>query len=1404
MTSRILKLIDFAKVDTLLEGFNKTTGFVTAILDLDGNVLSKSGWQQICTAFHRIHPETAKRCLISDTELANKMAEGEKYHFYQCLNGLVDVAVPIVIKGEHIANLFSGQFFFEEPDNTFFQKQADQFGFNRDIYLKALGKVPVISEEKVKVAMDFLQNMTQIISEMTFQKLEQIELNEAIQKSESRFRSIFENSLAVMLLIDPATHQIVDANYAAERFYGWSRSLLSLMTIGQINTLPSEELQAEMETARSQKRVYFKFKHRLADGSVRDVEVYSSKVEIDGKDYLHSVIHDITEQIKAENAILKNEQILRLFVEHSPASIAMFDSNMRYLVASHRFLADYDLGEQNLIGRSHYDVFPEISERWKEFHRRSLAGETLKNSNDPFPRTDGKTDWVRWEIRPWYESQNLIGGIILFSEVITAQIEDREALKESEKYNRMLFEQSAIGLAVTSLDGKLVDINLTFANIIGRTIEETKSLTYWDITPISYWEQEQQLMESLAITGNYGPCEKEYIHKDGHLVPVRLQGLYIERNNEKLIWSSVEDITEQKLAESKLLANNQLLTNTLESMSDAFVSLDRNWCYTYMNEKAGAIFGRDPKEMIGKNIWTEFPEGVGQPFQLNYEKAMNEKVFIQMEEYYPPYDRWFENRINPTDDGIAIFFQDITERKLAEEKLKQSETQYRNLIEQAADGILLADTNGNIRKVNSAFCAMLGYTEEELLKLNLSETYLPEEREMMSRRLSGIGKSYSIRFERNLVRKDKSIIPVESIIARTSHGLYQGIVRDISERKQAEILLTESERKYRYLFENNPAPMWIYDLETLRFLEVNDTAIIQYGYSREEFLSMTLKNIRPEEDINSLLKDVEQTVTPFNKAGIWRHIKKNGNIIFVEITSHQIEFDKRPARMVIINDISERKKIEESLVESENSLKQAQIIANMGDWEFDLIANKSKWSENSYRLYGLEPFEIIPTYDYFRSRVHPDDLHLIDEGFTTILHTKSPIGLEIRITLPDNKIKWILNKIIPTFNDNELVFLKGVNIDITEKKEAEKQLRLLSISIEQSPVSMVITDVNGTIEYINPSFTKTTGYTKEEAMGKNPRVLKSGIHDTSFYEEMWKTLLSGQSWIGEVQNRKKNGDLYWENAIISPILNTNGEIIHFVAAKEDITEKKTLYSDLIKEKEHAEESDRLKSAFLANMSHEIRTPLNSIIGFSELLADPDFEKEQKNEFIQLIISNGNNLLTIISDIMDISRLETGEVNIYKNHLYAQKFLSKVKGLFAMQVESKQLELIVLNYVFDNEVEFVADADRLMQVFNNLINNALKFTTIGSIEIGYQMNDQMLEFYVRDTGIGIPPEFHDRIFDRFRQVEGSFTRKYGGNGLGLSISKNLIELMGGKIRVESEVGKGSTFYFTLPRITEETK
>jgi hypothetical protein len=407
----------------------------------------------------------------------------------------------------------------------------------------------------------------------------------------------------------------------------------------------------------------------------------------------------------------------------------------------------------------------------------------------------------------------------------------------------------------------------------------------------------------------------------------------------------------------------------------------------------------------------------------------------------------------------------------------------------------------------------------------------------------------------------------------------------------------------------------------------------------------------------------------------------------------------------------------------------------------------------------------------------------------------------------DRTTVWteVLASLIVDDNDNPIGIL-GVSRDISKRNTALDELRKLSRAVEQSPDSIIITNLKGEMEYCNPAVISISGFSKDELIGENPRIFSSGNKTKDEYKILWHTITKGDIWQGEFQNKKKCGELYWESTTISPVTNSSGKITHYLAIRKDITGQKQLMQELIEAKEHAEESDRLKSAFLANMSHEIRTPLNSIIGFSELLGDDYFEEEQKKEFILNIIINGNNLLNIISDIVDISKIAAGQITIRKSTVPVSQFLDNIRAQHLQNADEKMLTFKSNCYCNESgsDVFVLADQERLQQIFNNLISNALKFTSEGYIEIGCRSKSDWVEFHVKDTGIGIPPEFHDKIFDRFRQVEGSFTRKYGGNGLGLSISKNLIELMGGKIRVESEVGKGSAFYFTLPKITEATK
>jgi signal transduction histidine kinase len=254
-----------------------------------------------------------------------------------------------------------------------------------------------------------------------------------------------------------------------------------------------------------------------------------------------------------------------------------------------------------------------------------------------------------------------------------------------------------------------------------------------------------------------------------------------------------------------------------------------------------------------------------------------------------------------------------------------------------------------------------------------------------------------------------------------------------------------------------------------------------------------------------------------------------------------------------------------------------------------------------------------------------------------------------------------------------------------------------------------------------------------------------------------------------------------------------------LSSLDDITSRKEYELNLIASKEKAEESDRCKTAFLQNISHEIRTPLNAIVGFSSLLGDDDLDKESRKSYVDLITKSSEHLLTILNDIMEISNIEAGVSKFNKQEININILLNDLYKQFRYRAIEKGIDLrVVVDQSFRNPV-IVTDSTKLIQVLSNLLNNALKFTEKGRIKYGYELKNNHIEFHVTDTGIGIPEDLFDKIFDRFYRIDTSPVKKYSGTGLGLAISKAFIELLGGEIWVKSTVGKGTTFYFTLPRV-----
>jgi len=408
---------------------------------------------------------------------------------------------------------------------------------------------------------------------------------------------------------------------------------------------------------------------------------------------------------------------------------------------------------------------------------------------------------------------------------------------------------------------------------------------------------------------------------------------------------------------------------------------------------------------------------------------------------------------------------------------------------------------------------------------------------------------------------------------------------------------------------------------------------------------------------------------------------------------------------------------------------------------------------------------------------------------------------EFRHRLADGSIKDV-EVFASSIYVNERMVMHSIIHDITLRKKVEEEANKLSLAIEQSPVSVVITDLKGNIEYVNPKFTQVTGYSKEEAIGQNPRILKSGNIPPAVYAGLWNDILSGKEWKGELENRRKNGETFWEMASIAAVKDVDGEILHFIAVKEDITARRAMEIELRRSQQAAEAASKAKSDFLANMSHEIRTPMNAIIGFSDLLQGTELNEKQ-HRFLDTVKSSGQLLLSLINDILDISKIEAGKIELEVIEFDIEHLVNGMVQLVKPKILEKTIELRVS---FEPGLTrwYKGDPTRIRQVVLNMLSNAVKFTDKGEVLVTVSASRvfasgkdrQKIDISVKDTGIGIPEDRRDFLFKAFSQADNSITRRFGGTGLGLAISKAIAQKMKGDITVESKEGQGSEFVFTL--------
>ncbi|WP_263772875.1 PAS domain S-box protein [Propionivibrio soli] len=765
--------------------------------------------------------------------------------------------------------------------------------------------------------------------------------------------------------------------------------------------------------------------------------------------------------------------------------------------------------------------------------------------------------------------------------------------------------------------------------------------------------------------------------------------------------------------------------------------------------------------------------------------------------------------------------------------------------------VMEAETRHFLR-VNDHVCALTGYLREELLEKTLRDITHADDFEHVSAEIRRIcdGEHDSAAFEQRVVRKDASIVFIGIDVkgVRKTDGRLDYLfctAQDITERKMHEMALNIANAQLK----TNQAELRAQN-ESLRETKTELEESRSQYVNLYEFAPVAYLTLSPQGEIQrinntgaSLLglrldliadRKFESFVAP-DGVDRWRRflalsmqggdrqrdefalVHSDDTLFFVNAESSlQAHADEEPVIRLALTDITGRRQAEMALRASieryeavTQSSNDAIITVNSGG---SIIA----WNPAAERIFGYTTVEItgrsarllVPNRHHARFRFWLDKVLASSEGHD------ADHGVETNGLRKDGT-EFDMDVSITRWKVADGVYLTGTVRDITQRKKTEQTLRILSEAVGQSPEAVVITDTNACIEYVNEAFVAHTGYSREEAIGQNPRLLNSGRTPPETYRTMWAALTRGDSWRGEFYNRRKDGSLFIEFAVIAPIRQVDGTITHYVAIKEEVTEKKRLAEELENYRYHLEEvveqrtaqladariqaeaANVAKSSFLANMSHEIRTPMNAIVGLTHLLRNSGPTPRQLDR-LDKIDKAAAHLLSLINNILDLTKIESGKMELEETDFSLTAILDNVRSMIMNQAREKRLPIIF--DVSGVPVWLRGDPTRLRQALLNYAANAVKFTQEGRITLRailIEENEQglLIRFEVEDTGIGIAPEKLPGLFKAFEQADTSITRKYGGTGLGLAITRRLAQLMGGEVGVASERHHGSTFWLT---------
>ncbi|MFH1136778.1 MAG: PAS domain S-box protein [Pseudomonadota bacterium] len=918
-----------------------------------------------------------------------------------------------------------------------------------------------------------------------------------------------------------------------------------------------------------------------------------------------------------------------------------------------------------------------------------------------------------------------------------------------------------------------------------------------------------------------------------------------------------QDITVRRRTEEALRESEERYRTILESMDEGYYEVDLDGEMVFFNEAQAQILGRTSRELRGLN-YRDFMEPdvareVSRVFNQVYETGRGARGFDWIIKRKDGAVRRLEASISLVKDksgrklGFRGISRDVTESKQAENALRASEEKYRGILDGIEEGYFECDLSGRLTFVSDSCCRILGHPREELLDMAADEILIPETAGKVIDGLKRVFRSgrpaaitgFEILAAGGLIKA----LEMSASLTRDPAGRplgFRGVLRDITERKAAEDALRASEERYRNILEN--IGDGYYEVDLVGDLNFFNRAFRDLtGYDADELSMMNQGDLMPPNEADLMqetLKEALLTEQPVSEY-VWTMISRDGTPRSIETSITLIRNSDGFAvgYRGIGRDITERRKSEEELARhrfhleqlvEERTSKLTETNRALSEEVEERVQAEKALRESEERTRAIIDSAPNPmlVYDnegrvnYLNSRFIelfgwtldelssggaayiPEDI--IEENDLMLQRLQAGervLGVETkRLT----KLGQVLDVSMGAafFGDKDGRRIGHITIlqDITERKKAEQAVkeserRIRSI-MESAPDPMVVYDNEGLPDYINPAFTRVFGWTLDELKGRRIDYVPPDCRAET--ERMIGRLGKGETLHGLETKRLTKSGLVLDISISASVFRDgDGRLMGNVTTLQNITQRKQAEEALRQAKEKAEEATRAKGEFLANMSHEIRTPMNAIIGLTSLALKMDLPPKPR-DYLARIESSSRSLLGIINDILDFSKIEAGKLDLEKTEFSLAGVLDRVSDMFGERSVEKMIEFNIFSSP-DIPLALVGDSLRLEQVLINLTTNAFKFTEKGEVAISVNpapatAGKVRLQFTVRDTGIGINQEKIPLLFEAFTQEDGSTTRKYGGTGLGLTISRRLAEMMGGEITVTSEQGRGSAFTF----------